>query len=153
MYRQVAGGPIGLRASGPIGRILMDYWAKQIRKMAEVTQELYRINPVGFEEIDISLLLKYVDDCFVALKKMRPGIRWDEMQKCMLWSQEDQEKDKEAGVTEEANTMIQFSKMAMIIQKQTQRRECPSWIHTSGWEQRQENLVYPKSGSGKKEKS
>ena len=65
--------------------------------MAEITQELYRINPVGYEEIDIKLLLKYVEDRFVALKKMRQGIRWNDMQKCMQWSQEDQEKDKETG--------------------------------------------------------
>ena len=32
LYRQKFGGPIGLRASGPIGRILMDFWANKILK-------------------------------------------------------------------------------------------------------------------------
>ena len=30
IYRQMRGGPIGLRASGPLGRILMDFWALSI---------------------------------------------------------------------------------------------------------------------------
>ena len=32
-YKQIFGGPIGLRATGPVARILMDWWAEQIRDM------------------------------------------------------------------------------------------------------------------------
>ena len=55
-YRQLKGGPIGLRATGFVARVLMDFWANQIKKMEEICQTLHQINPVLFENVIIHLL-------------------------------------------------------------------------------------------------
>ena len=115
LYRQVKGGPIGLRASGPIGRILMDFWAQEIKKLSTHCQELHEVNPVSFEPVKIHLLHKYVDDCLAVLDEVRLGVRWCKVRKTMLWSRSCEEEDKEAKVNSKVNTMKQFSLMASDI--------------------------------------
>ena len=55
IYKQTEGGTIGVRATGPIARILMDYWAEEIRKMTDRTQTLHAINPVMFEDMRLHM--------------------------------------------------------------------------------------------------
>ena len=62
VFRQQDGGPIGLRATQPVSRIIMDFWAKEMRKIQELTVSPNSINPIQYEELDIKNLLKYVDD-------------------------------------------------------------------------------------------
>ena len=105
-------GPIGLRASGPIGRILMDFWASKILEQAEKCCHQNELNPVRYEKVHVHLLHKYVDDCFVALRPMRLGTRWSSKEQLMIWSEEDEKLDRENKVDHEANTMAQFAKTA-----------------------------------------
>ena len=77
IYSQGDGCPTGLRPSGPISRIVMDFWVKEIKSIEAKSKELSRINPVMFEAITIHLLQKYVDDVMVAGATIRPGIKRD----------------------------------------------------------------------------
>ena len=115
LYRQVSGGPIGLRASGVVGRILMDHWVNMIHRKAKECQELNAVDPLKYESLDVKALWKYVDDCVSILKKMRLGTRYlnDKLEWRESWEQE----DKEQNVTEEANTLKQFASIASSMIK------------------------------------
>ena len=54
-YRQVKGGPIGLRLTGTVARLVMDKWARVF---------LQRLQKAG---IPLEVFLKYVDDVNLAL--------------------------------------------------------------------------------------
>ena len=88
IYLQGDGCPTGLRPSGPISRIVMDFWITEIRDIVAKSRELARINPVMFETLEIHLLQKYVDDVFVAGDSMRKGIKYDKQAKALIWSPE-----------------------------------------------------------------
>ena len=92
-FLQVFGGPIGLRATGPVARILMDHWAEKMEELAERCNTLAVINPVRYQRLDIYLIKKYVDDCLVALDTMAPGVRWSQVEQAMVWSMEDEGAD------------------------------------------------------------
>ena len=47
--------------------------------------------------------------------EMKLGVRWDPTSKCFTWSQETENQDKADNKTTEANTMIQFSRMASSL--------------------------------------
>ena len=84
IYLQGDGCPTGLRPSGPISRIVMDFWITEIRDIVAKSRELARINPVMFETLEIHLLQKYVDDVFVAGDSMRKGIKYDRQAKALI---------------------------------------------------------------------
>ena len=84
IYSQGDGCPTGLRPSGPISRIVMDFWVKEIKSIEAKSKELSRINPVMFETITIHLLQKYVDDVMVAGATIRPGIKWDQQSNSLI---------------------------------------------------------------------
>ena len=112
LYRQTSGGPIGLRASGLIGEILMDFWAEKVLEAASVCNEKHEENPVRFEPLRIHLLHKYVDDCFVAKQPLKLGTRWSGVDQAMVWNLETELEDRDNNVSKEANSMEQFAKMA-----------------------------------------
>ena len=60
-----------------MARILMDYWAKALKRLAERTKVLKQRNPVRYEGLRLHLLKKYVDDCLLALGRLKLGTRWD----------------------------------------------------------------------------
>ena len=62
IFHQNDGCPTGLKPSGPISRIVMDFWVKELREIEEKSRELIRLNPVMFEPLEVLLLQKYVDD-------------------------------------------------------------------------------------------
>ena len=68
IYRQVSCGPIGLRSTGSVCRVVMDYWRSEISKKIVQMDNLKVINPVNYETLTIHLLKKYVDDVLVALE-------------------------------------------------------------------------------------
>ena len=94
LYLQMAGGPIGLRSSGPVARILMDFWISELLEIAEKCNNKHTENPVNFGKFAILLATKYVDDVFVALERFKPGLRWDSISKALEWSEEASLKDK-----------------------------------------------------------
>ena len=86
LFKHMEGGPIGLRASGPVARIIMDYYLDSMKTLAERTVDLHSINPILYEKIELRLIQKYVDDVFVAADKLRGGTKWCNVQKALLWS-------------------------------------------------------------------
>ena len=65
LYRQMRGGPIGLRLTGVVARIVMDHWAKLF------------LSTLACNGIKVYLFKKYVDDVNLALSLARPGLRWE----------------------------------------------------------------------------
>ena len=114
-YRQVSGGPIGLRATGPVSSVLMDFWASEIQEICTKSKELSEKNPVRYEGMDLHLLHKYVDDCFAALKKLRSGVRWCQEEGALIWKSEWELEDREQGVDREVTTMKALSSMASSV--------------------------------------
>ena len=116
IFQQRKGGPTGLRSVGPVSRCCMDEWADGVMALSEKTLTLKEINPVMFGGMDVKLLEKYVDDCFAALNKLSPGIRWCETQKAMLWDPQKDKEDRESSDQDmEEQTMREFAKMASGI--------------------------------------
>ena len=103
LYRQVSGGPIGLRVSGVVGQILMDQWVKKIHQKAMRSRELNSLDPTRYKILSIEALWKYVDDCVCVLNQMRIGTRFKEDK--LIWSKEWEDEDLENGVTPRANTL------------------------------------------------
>ena len=93
----------------------MDHWAKRIKELEQISQELHRLEPEKFECVVGQLLVKYVDDCLVALKKLRLGSIWSPADKAMMWSEEAMQQDIDKGVTRETLTMEHYSRMAGSI--------------------------------------
>ena len=75
-FRQKYGGPIGLRATQPLSRIVMDKWVALMRDIQKKTKAIKAINLVIFDCLDHKTLLKYVDDCFLGTKTLRWGSKW-----------------------------------------------------------------------------
>ena len=102
LYLQMAGGPIGLRSSGPVARILMDFWISELLEIADRCNSKHTKNPVNFGKFSIHLATKYVDDVFVALERFKPGLRWDSINKTLEWSKEASLKDQNKTKSEAA---------------------------------------------------
>ena len=62
---QTDGGPIGLRLTGSICKVVMDKWTRQVSKKMEE-------NNLGCE-----LIVKYVDDMDVFLRPIELGVSWE----------------------------------------------------------------------------
>ena len=62
----------------------MDYWVEELKRIEQVTTELYRINPVNFDKLTIHLIKKYVDDVLFSGDKFKPGISWDKVSKTLV---------------------------------------------------------------------
>ena len=63
MYRQSEGGPIGLRLSMAVSRIVMGMWDKQLSKLGAESGWV------------IHLLKRYVDDVSAILETIQMGVR------------------------------------------------------------------------------
>ena len=88
IYQQADGCPAGLRTSGPISRVCMDYWVKELKNIEQITGELYRNNPVNFDKLTIHLIKKYVNDVLFSGDKFKPGISWDKESKTLVWTEQ-----------------------------------------------------------------
>merc|ERR1711954_602885 len=66
IYKQCKGGPIGLRASGVIAKIIMEIWIRLMRE---------KIERAGLK---VHLIKKYVDDVLIVCSKVKPGMRLNE---------------------------------------------------------------------------
>ena len=63
IYKQQAGGPIGLRASGSIAKVCMEVWLQEFR---------LKLEKAGLE---VHLLKKYVDDVIIVCSMAKRGDR------------------------------------------------------------------------------
>ena len=100
VYKQKEGGAIGLRITGSICRIVMDRWKKKTKKMMEE------------KGMKIYLMEKFVDDVNVVVEGMRLGSRWNDEEKRIEWSEEEERKDKEEGRKKGSVTMEVVRRMA-----------------------------------------
>ena len=66
IYKQTKGGPIGLRLTGVVARVVMDRWARKFT------------NHLRQAQIVLQLLVKYVDDVNLALRAIQPNLMWSE---------------------------------------------------------------------------
>ena len=64
VYLQLAGGPIGLRLTSMVARVVMDTWASMF---------LVRLDDAGFI---LWAMVKYVDDINIVCDTIEPGWRW-----------------------------------------------------------------------------
>ena len=78
-YRQSSGGPIGLRGTCAIARLVMCIWD---------TKWLKRMRDLG---LLIWLAFRYMDDGRVFMPPIKPGWRWcgDDIKYCKAWEMED----------------------------------------------------------------
>ena len=104
IYRQISGGPIGLRASGVVGCILMDFWVKLIKKKSAESQIQHSKNPEIYESLKIHTLWKYVDDCVCILGKLRLGTRY--VNGRLEWAKEWQDEDMKTDLKTDKNTKL-----------------------------------------------
>ena len=80
----MAGGPIGLRATGAIARVVMNAWdAKWLEKMEQIN-------------IKVKRGCRYVDDIRAFLKAIRKGWRWSEGTLCYYKAWEEEDRNKSA---------------------------------------------------------
>ena len=75
-------------------------------------QTKHEINPIQYENLEIKLIKKYVDDVLTTLYKMKLGTEWDPSSRVIIWSAEKEIEHKKQSKTEEEITMIAFSQMA-----------------------------------------
>ena len=90
-YLQLAGGPIGLRLTSTVARVVMDRW---------MTLFLGKLDRAGFV---LWALMKYVDDVNVVCDKLKPGWRWVEDD--LRWREDWCQEDEQSGLTVEMRTM------------------------------------------------
>ena len=90
LYHQQGGGPIGLRATGAIARVVMGTWDKELLK-------LLAENGMAPE-----LAVRYIDDIRLALQAVKPGWRWSGGQ--LAYKDEWQEQDNKEGISSLART-------------------------------------------------
>ena len=50
IYKQGGGAPTGVRPVGPMSRIIMDKWVRQMREIEEKSNLLHSINQIQFEK-------------------------------------------------------------------------------------------------------
>ena len=86
---------MGLEASCPIPRLVMDAWVDVLVEKASISKELNCVNPVRFEPLTLYMIEKYVDDVLTSQETMKLGTKWNSKDNCLEWSNEQQELDKD----------------------------------------------------------
>ena len=101
VYRQTEGGPIGLRLSMAVSRVVMAMWDKKLSKLGGQTGWL------------VHLLKRYVDDVTAVVETLRLGVRWTSwgLTYKKVWETE----DIAGGLTDDQRTMREFRVMANTI--------------------------------------
>ena len=116
MRVQAEGGPIGLRLTGVVARIVMDYWARKFKELVKANN------------LTIYMFRKYVDDINLVMEALGIGYRWNGEQ--MEWKKEWENEDLEKGEEVDKRTMREVRKMSdsilpFIKFKEEVASECP----------------------------
>ena len=101
MRIQSEGGPIGLRLTGVVARLVMKFWEK---KFLELVKE---------NLITIYLLAWYVDDVNLLVKALEMGWRWTGQK--LEWKEEWRNEDLESNMMSDVRTMKELRKMSDSI--------------------------------------
>ena len=107
-YKHASGCPQGRESSGPVSRIVMDFWAKHIEQISERMEALAIIDPINYEKLTTYLLLKYVDYVLTSFEEMKPGVKWDPISKTLMWDQAKAKSDIDNKIDPEFITMQNF---------------------------------------------
>ena len=91
IFKQMSGGPIGLRATGSVAKCTMDEWIAKFRKM------------LLENGVIVHLLVKYVDDVLVIADNIKPGSRLHQGK--LVHKPEWEAEDRKKGITPSQNTM------------------------------------------------
>ena len=85
IFKQREGGPIGLRASGTVAKLIMELWLREVRK---------RLETAGFK---VWLMEKYVDDVLLVCSMAKKGdriVKGKLERSCEAFSKDQKEKIK-----------------------------------------------------------
>ena len=121
---QLEGGPIGLKLSGAVAKVVMLSWSRRFR--AATTTSLS-----SFANFDLYMLQFYVDDTMVATEELEPGCRFVKEEGKVRVVEEEVEGDKLVAsdvrtarvLNDIGNTIFSFLQFTI---------DCPS-EHNSGW--------------------
>jgi hypothetical protein len=102
VYRQTDGGPIGLRLSMAISRVVMAMWDKKLMELGSETGWL------------IHMLKRYVDDVTAVLATLKCGVRWT-LGVGLSYQKVWEEEDKKSCLSDDQRTMKEFQAMANTI--------------------------------------
>ena len=109
LFRQGKGGPIGLRLTGVVARLVMDSWARLF------------LSTLDLNNIKVHLFKKYVDDVNLAMSLTRPGVAWERDPDGpwrLVWTQEREDRDLKEGTdttTNRERTMGLMREMASTL--------------------------------------
>ena len=121
---QLEGGPIGLKLSGAIAKIVMLSWSR--RFMATTSAALS-----SFTNFDLYLLLFYVDDTMAATEELEPGCRYVKEERRVKVVEEEIEADRQvAGDLRTAKVLADIANDIFYYIQFTV--DCPS-ANVSGW--------------------
>ena len=113
----------GVRLTGPVARLVMDFWADQlVLKMRE-------------NDITLYLLSKYVDDINILTSIINRGYQWEENLEGgvrLRWSEERKAKDDTEDVSDEERTMELVRELAdTLVPGLRFTKDIPGY-HTNG---------------------
>ena len=121
---QLEGGPIGLKLSGAIAKVVMLSWSRRFKAATTVAL-------ADFAYFNLYMLLFYVDDTGVAVEELEPGCRYIEGEGKVKVVEEEVEGDRR--VPGDLRTALVLAAIANSIFDYIQFTvDCPS-NYISGW--------------------
>ena len=121
---QLEGGPIGLKLSGALAKVVMLSWSRKFKTILSAALE-------EFAHFNLYLLLFYVDDTGVAVEELEPGCRFIKEEGKVRVIEEEVEGDRRMPgdlrtakvLADVANSIFDYIQFTV---------DCPS-NHASGW--------------------
>ena len=131
---QQDGGPIGLKLSGAVAKVVMLSWSR--RFVAAATTAL-----ASFAYFQLYLLLFYVDDTGIAVEELEPGCRFIEEEGRVRVVQEEVENDRAVAGDLRTARVLQMLQIQYLTTfnspwtalPTTHQAGCHSWQLRSGW--------------------
>ena len=121
---QLEGGPIGLKLSGALAKVVMLSWSRRFRTLTSSALD-------NFNFFDLYMLLFYVDDTMVATEELEPGSRYIKGEGKVRVVEEEIESDRlVAGDLRTAKVLAEIGNHIFNYLQFTV--DCPS-TNISGW--------------------
>ena len=102
-YLQKDGGPIGVRLSGAVSRIVMGEWDSQLLSILDENN------------VKVWLSARYVDDITLLLAALKLGYKWNESTRKLEYKKEWEEKDRDEDLSDNKRTMEEVKKIMNSI--------------------------------------
>ena len=120
VYRQTKGGPIGLRLTGVLAKIVMIEFG---RRWKELTSEL---------GIYVPLDAIYVDDHNIATREVKPGVRYNSDRRYIFLEQESVVRDRQLSATQRTAAFITSITNTIMPGSIKMKHDVPD-NHEDGW--------------------